>query len=183
MPVSCDVCDMHDDPDFGALFRAHERRVRQVCRYLLGSTDEAEDAVQEVFLRVRQRYDQFDPARPFESWVVGVTSHYCVDRLRHRRRVSRLFGTDDIEGDTIPSALGSPLDALLARERGRELRQAVADLPVKYRVPIVLAYFNELGYAEIAKMLGIERSHVAVLLFRGRQRLRQMLTAPNRNPR
>lgn len=174
---------MHDDPDFGALFRAHERRVRQVCRYLLGSTDEAEDAVQEVFLRVRQRYDQFDPARPFESWVVGVASHYCVDRLRHRRRVSRLFGTDDVEGDTVSSALGSPLDALLARERGRELRQAVADLPVKYRVPIVLAYFNELGYAEIAKLLGIERSHVAVLLFRGRQRLRQMLTAPNRNSR
>ena len=174
---------MQDDPDFDALFRAHGRRVRQICRYLLGSTDEAEDAVQEVFLRVRQRYDQFDRARPFESWIVGVASHCCVDRLRHRNRETRLFGTDDVERDTIPAELRSPLDALLARERGRELRQAVADLPVKYRVPVVLAYFNELGYAEIARLLGIEHGHVAVLLFRARQRLRRTLTAPNRNSR
>ncbi|MCY3844993.1 MAG: sigma-70 family RNA polymerase sigma factor [Acidobacteria bacterium] len=174
---------MHDRPDFDALFRAHGRRVRQTCRYLLGSCDEADDAVQEVFLRVRQRYDQFDRARPFESWIVGVASHCCVDRLRRRSRECRLFGTDDVERDSIPSGSRSPLDVLLARERGAELRQAVADLPDKYRVPVVLAYFNELGYAEIARLLGIERSHVAVLLFRARQRLRRTLAAPDRNSR
>ena len=139
--------------------------------------------MQEIFLHVRQRYDRFDPARPFENWIVGVASHYCIDRLRRRSRESRLFGTDDIERDTVPSDLGSPLDALLAAERGRALRQAVANLPVKYRVPTVLAYFTELSYAEIGRMLGIERGHVAVLLFRGRQRLRRMLTATDRNSR
>ena len=113
------------------------------------------------------------------AWRATIASIACGTEAGS----PRLFGTDDVERDTIPSELGSPLDALLARERGRELRQAVADLPVKYRVPTVLAYFNELGYAEIAQLLGIERSHVAVLLFRGRQRLRRMLTAPNRNPR
>ncbi len=137
--------------------------------------------MQEVWLRVRQRYDQYDRARPFERWIVSVTSHYCVDRLRQRSRESRLFGMNDVERDSaVASESVSPLDALLVRERGRELRQAVADLPAKYRVPIVLAYFNELGYAEIGRLLGIERGHVAVLLFRGRQRLGRMLTAPNR---
>ena len=86
-------------------------------------------------------------------------------------------------GTRFPSELRSPLDALLAQERGWELRQAVADLPDKYRVPVVLAYFNELGYSEIARLLGIERSHVAVLLFRARQRLRRTLTAPDRYSR
>ncbi|MCY4121269.1 MAG: RNA polymerase sigma factor [Acidobacteria bacterium] len=174
---------MRDDPDFAALFRAHERRVRQICRYLLGSADEAEDAVQEIFLRVRRRYDQFDRARPFENWIVGVASHYCVDRLRQRSRETRLFGAEDVERDAVASGSVSPLDALLARERSRELRRAVADLPAKYRVPTVLAYFSDLGYAEIARLLGIERSHVAVLLFRGRQRLRRTLTAPSRTSR
>ena len=60
------------------------------------------------------------------------------------------------------------------------MREAVAALPVKYRAPLVLAYFQELGYAEIGEILGIERGHVAVLVFRARRQLRQMLSAPDR---
>ena len=71
------------------------------------------------------------------------------------------------------------MDALLARERGRQVRQAVAALPVKYRAPLVLACFHELGYAQIGEILGIERGHVAVLVFRARQRLRRALAAPD----
>ena len=78
-----------------------------------------------------------------------------------------------------PRHAASPLQALLARERGRELRRAVAALPAKYRVPLVLAYFNDLGYAEIGELLGIERGHVAVLVFRARQQLRRTLTVPD----
>ena len=164
--------------DFDTLYRPQARRVLQTCRYLLGSADEAEDAAQEVFLRARQRFGQFDRARPFANWILGVASHHCVDRLRRRGREARLFGTADVERAAAPPA-ASPLQALLARERGRELRRAVAALPVKYRVPLVLAYFNDLGYAEIGKLLGIERGHVAVLVFRGRQQLRRMLTVPD----
>ena len=164
--------------DFDTLYRPQARRVLQTCRYLLGSADEAEDAAQEVFLRARQRFGQFDRTRPFANWILGVASHHCLDRLRRRGREARLFGTADVERAAAPPA-ASPLQALLARERGRELRRAVAALPAKYRVPLVLAYFNDLGYAEIGKLLGIERGHVAVLVFRGRQQLRRTLTVPD----
>ena len=165
--------------DFDTLHRPQARRVLQTCRYLLGSADEAEDAAQEVFLRARQRFGQFDRTRPFANWILGVASHHCLDRLRRRGREARLFGTADVERAAAPPAAASPLQALLARERGRELRRAVAALPAKYRVPLVLAYFNDLGYAEIGELLGIERGHVAVLVFRARQRLRRILTPPD----
>ena len=169
--------------DFDVLYAAQARRVLQTCRYVLGSADEAEDAAQEIFLRARQRFDQFDRERPFASWILGVASHHCIDRLRRRGREMRLFGAEDVERAAAPSGQPGPLSALLAREHGRQVRRAVAALPVKYRVPLVLAYFHELGYAEIGEILGIERGHVAVLVFRGRKQLRRMLGAPDRNRR
>ena len=169
--------------EFDALYRAQERRVLQTCRYLLGSADEAEDAAQEVFLRARQRFEQYDRARPFASWILGVASHHCIDRLRRRSRETRLFSAQDTEQVAAPAREAGPLTALLARERGRQVRQAVATLPAKYRVPLVLAYFQELDYAEIGEILGIERGHVAVLVFRARRQLRRMLSAPDRKSR
>ncbi len=74
------------DADFDTLYRQQARRVQQTCRYLLGSADEAEDAAQEVFLRARQRFEQYDRERPFASWILGVASHHCIDRLRRRGR-------------------------------------------------------------------------------------------------
>ena len=168
------------DADFDALYRAQSRRVLQTCRYLLGSSDEAEDAAQEVFLRARQRFEQYDRERPFSHWILAVASHHCLDRLRRRGRETRLFETVDVERVAAPAGEPGPLAALLARERGRQVREAVAALPVKYRVPLVLAYFHELAYAEIGAILGIEPGHVAVLVFRGRKQLRRMLTAPDR---
>ncbi len=175
------------DADFDTLYQAQARRVLQTCRYLLGSPDEAEDAAQEVFLRARQRFDQFDPSRPFASWILGVASHHCIDRLRRRGRETRLFGAADVERAAAPSRETGPLNALLVRERGRQVRRAVAALLVRYRAPLVLAYFHEIGYAEIGEILGIERGHVAVLVYRGRQQLRRadragrQRTAPDRN--
>lgn len=168
------------DADFDALYRAQSRRVLRTCRYLLGSPDEAEDAAQEVFVRARQRFEQYDRERPFSHWILAVASHHCLDRLRRRGRETRLFGTADVERAAAPAREPDPLTALLAQERGRQIREAVAALPVKYRVPLVLAYFHELAYAEIGAILGIEPGHVAVLVFRGRKQLRRMLTAPDR---
>ena len=170
------------DADFDALYGPQARRVLQTCRYLLGP-DEAEDAAHEVFLRARQRFRQYDRERPFGSWILGVASHHCIDRLRRRGREARLFGAADVEGVAAPARAPGPLTALLARERGRQVRRAVAALPVKYRVPLVLAYFHELGYAEIGEILGIERGHVAVLVFRARQQLRRVLSTADRKSR
>lgn len=171
------------DAEFDALYGPQARRVLQTCRYLLGSPDEAEDAAHEVFLRARQRFEQYDRGRPFASWILGVASHHCIDRLRRRGREARLFGAADVERVAAPAREPGPLTELLVRERGRQVRRAVAALPVKYRVPLVLAYFHDLAYAEIGEILGIERGHVAVLVFRARQQLRRMLSAPDRKSR
>jgi RNA polymerase sigma-70 factor (ECF subfamily) len=164
------------EDDFENIYKAHYRRVFSLCRYLLNSADAAEDATHEVFLRAQRRFDTYDSSLPLSSWLLGIASHHCIDILRRRGVETRLF---EIEAEGFePSARGpNPLAELIAAERGDEVRHALRQLPEKFRVPLVLAYYNELRYDEIGEMLGLKRNHVATLLFRAKQLLRAKLAS------
>jgi RNA polymerase sigma-70 factor, ECF subfamily len=169
-----------DDLDFGDIYRTQYRRVFHLCRYLLNSQDKAEDAAHEVFLRAHAKRESYDRALPLSSWLLKITSNYCIDLLRRRKTEQRIFDLDPGDSWDAPSAGASPLSEVLASERGKDVRAALGDIPEKYRVPLVLAYYNELGYDEIAGILGVERTQVAVLIFRGKQHLRQRLGKENK---
>jgi len=163
--------------DFAALYRSHYPRVFGLCRRLLGRTASAEDATQEVFVRAFRALDRYDSSQPFAAWVLGIASNHCIDLVRRRAHGAKLF--DDFETDTaeLEAAAPTALDSLVDAERATEIRAAIASLPDKYRLPIVLAYYNESSYDEIAHTLGITRNHVGVLLLRARQQLRRDLAA------
>jgi RNA polymerase sigma-70 factor (ECF subfamily) len=166
------------DHDFDEIYRTHYRRVFSVCRYLLNSLDAAEDATHEVFLRAQRKLSTYDRSLPFSNWLVGIATHHCIDVIRRRSTERRLFDTrDTIDTSDLPapSARPNPLGEMIASERGQDVRNALAQLPEKYRLPLVLAYYNEMSYDEIAEALGLGRNNVATLIFRGKQQLRQKL--------
>jgi RNA polymerase sigma-70 factor, ECF subfamily len=161
--------------DFTALYKAYHHRVFRLCLYLLGSKEAAEDATQEAFLRVRGKLETYDASMPFSSWLLTIATNHCLDLLRRRGLETRLFEQKPVE-EFHPSARGpSPLTELLAAERGDSVRRALMTLPHRLRIPLVLAYYNELSYDEIARTLGLKRTHVATLLFRAKQELRRKL--------
>lgn len=161
--------------DFEDIYRTHHRRVFHLCRYLLNSPDAAEDAAHEVFLRAQSRISQYDESLPLSSWLSGIASNYCIDMLRRRNTEKRLFEDESSEMLEPASVAPGPLVNLLSAEQSRNARTALSALPNKYRVPLVLAYFNELNYDEIASILGVSRNQVATLIFRGKQQLREKL--------
>jgi RNA polymerase sigma-70 factor (ECF subfamily) len=163
--------------DFEALYRDHYRRVFGLCRRLLGRTAQVEDATQEVFVRAYRALDRYDTHQPFAAWILSIASNHCVDLLRTRARDGKLFGDVDAEIGELESSVQTPLDTLVDAERAAEIQAAIAALPDKYRLPIVLAYYNESSYDEIARTLGIERNHAGVLLLRAKQMLRRSLAA------
>ncbi len=169
------------EQDFADIYKAYYRRVFSLCRYLLNSFDAAEDATHEVFLRAQRKLASYDPALPFSSWLLGIASHHCIDPLRRRGTERRLFELEGSEGSEPTSGRPGPLGELLAAERGHDVRHALSQLPEKYRVPLVLAYYNDLSYDEIAETLGLGRNHVATLIFRGKQQLRQRLEKEKRS--
>ena len=167
-----------DREGLAELYRAFGPRVLGLCRHLLGSQEAAEDARNDVFSRLPQVIDRYDPALPFDRWLLSVASHRCLDLLRRRRLESRLFAAelDEVDGQPAGGEPGpSPLGAVLTDEVRDRVRAALLRLPERYRVALALRYYGELGYDEIAGQLGLTRNHVAILIFRGKQALRRML--------
>jgi len=161
--------------DFGEIYKAYHRRVFSLCRYLLNSKDAAEDAAHEVFLRAQWKFSTYDDRMPLSSWLLGIASNYCIDLLRRRGVEMRVFETAAAELPERSSRGPGPLTQLLATEQGDRILDALSELPDRFRIVLVLAYYNELRYDEIARMLGLKRSHVATLIFRAKQQLREKL--------
>jgi RNA polymerase sigma-70 factor (ECF subfamily) len=162
--------------DFGELFRAYRGDVERVCRRMLGESG-AQDAASEVFLRAQRALESYDPERPFRPWLLGIASHHCIDQLRRRAREARLFEAKDLGELELAHPGPSPLRRLAKREQSREILDAIDSLPRKYRLPIVLRYYEDLDYAAIAELLGVERAQVGTLLFRAKHKLRTVLSA------
>jgi RNA polymerase sigma-70 factor (ECF subfamily) len=161
--------------DFAALYRSHYPRVFGLCRRLLGGAGSAEDATQEVFLRAFRALDRYDSSQPFAAWILGIASNHCIDLVRRRAHGEKLFEDSEADAAELDTSSPTALDMLVDAERATEIRAAIAALPDRYRLPIVLAYYNESSYDEIAHALGISRNHVGVLLLRARQQLRRGL--------
>lgn len=157
------------------IYSAYARRVRGLCRRLLGSRERAEDAVTEIFLKVQQRMETYDTARSFTSWILSVASNHCMDKLRRRTVERRLFDTEALEYRQPASRDQGPLAEFLAVEEREAVREALEDLPEKYKAPLVMRYYGELSYEEIAQATGLTRNNVATLLFRAKKMLRKSM--------
>jgi len=164
------------DPDaFAALFGAYGTDVLRVCRRMLGDADAAADAQSEVFLKVRRALGGYDTARSFRSWLLAVASNHCIDQLRHAATERRVFADTEQEPGELPGQGPSPLSRLLAREKRDQLDRAMGLLPLEYRLPLLLRYYADASYDEIAESLGTTRSRVGTLLFRAKRKLREQM--------
>ena len=162
---------------FEILYREYYVRVFGLCRRLLNSGDQAEDAAQEVFMRAYRSFNKYDVNQPFWQWIATIANNHCIDQLRARGRKEALFGDETAELEELPSANAPVLSELISNEDAGALNQAIGDLPDRYRVPLVLAYFHQSSYDDIAKQLNISRNHVGVLLLRAKQHLRDSFAA------
>jgi len=162
---------------FEILYRDYYVRVFGLCRRLLNSRELAEDAAQEAFMRAYKSFHKYNTEQPFWHWIASIANNHCVDLLRRQNRSDTLFGDAAAELEQLTAADGPVLSDLISLEEAESLNGAVANLSAKYRVPLVLAYFNQFSYDEIAELLKISRNHVGVLLLRAKQRLRADLAA------
>lgn len=158
------------------LYRRFAPRVFGLCRHLLGRSEAAEEATSEVFLRVQRSLRRYNSSLPFQNWLFSVAGHFCIDELRKGRREQQLGSFENAEADAATVPAPSPLSEVLMKERRQEVQKAIAKLPEKYRLPLVLKYYGDLSYDEIAGQLGLARAHVATLIFRAKLELRLKLT-------
>ncbi len=156
---------------FARLVEAYRIPVYNLAYRMLGNAVEAEDAAQETFIRVYTRLDTYDPSRKFSSWLLSVASHYCIDVLR-RRRISQ------VPFDELPPMLDlsmpvaeQPEHVVIHKEDALAVQQLLNTLPPHYRTPIILRYWYDMSYKEIAEVMGVTESAIKTRLHRARLRL------------
>jgi RNA polymerase sigma-70 factor (ECF subfamily) len=147
---------------FEVLVARYQRPLYAVASRMLGSREDARDAVQNAFLKAYQRLDSYDPAFRFFSWIYRILVNECLNVLRARRPE---------DAGAAPPAPPGPLDRLEAGERRRRVRTALRGLPAEHQEVLVLRHFAELSYDDIAAMLGIPSKTVKSRLFTARQKL------------
>ena len=161
---------------FGLLVEAYQRPVFALTYRMLGDVSEAEDAAQETFLRAYSRLDQYDPGRKFSTWLFSIANYHCIDRLRKRR--VQIVGLEEspvvfnLEGDS-----ARPEAETLAQEQAEEMQALVNQLEPDYRTPLVLRYWHECSYQEIADVLDLSVAAVKSRLFRARKKLASLYEA------
>ncbi|MFO7167397.1 MAG: sigma-70 family RNA polymerase sigma factor [Chloroflexota bacterium] len=163
-----------DQLAFTQLMQRYAGAVFNLAYRMLGNAQDAEDASQEIFLRAYTRLESFDRARRFSTWLLSIASNYCIDRLR-RQRMSWLT-LDDV-AYSLPSGERGPEAGALQREERDRVQQALMRLPDNYRQVMVLRYWYDLSYDEIAEATGLTESTIKTRLFRGRNMLADALRA------
>ena len=159
---------------WGELYRQYAAAIFRFCRRVLPTREDAEDATTEIFMKVRQKLSSYDASRPFTAWLYRVASNHCWDTLR-RRHIRQDLETGDLETLPLKHPDPSQLDRLQAAHTSKGVRAALAKLPDRARMALVLRYYAEMSYEEIAETLGVRRAFVGVLLLRARHQLRAAL--------
>jgi RNA polymerase sigma-70 factor, ECF subfamily len=163
-----------DAEAFGELVVRYQVSVFNVCYRILHERLEAEDMTQETFLRARDRLQTFDDERLFGPWIRRVAANVCLNHLEAQKQPAPL------DEERAAGESHGPESQVESRERSEQIRQALASLPVHYRVVIELRHYQELSYDAIAAELQIPLSDVKSHLFRARKMLAEKLYAPDR---
>ncbi len=159
-----------DQQAFCRLVEVYQRPVYNLTYRMLGNPEEAEDAAQETFLRAYSRLKQYKSSHKFSTWILSIANHHCIDRLR-KRRVTKVSIDDNPVLQNLEGKAPMPEGVTVAREQAVELQAMIAQLAPEYRTPLVLRYWEELSYEEIAETMGLSISAVKSRLFRARQKM------------
>ncbi len=165
---------------FAGLVAAHQRRALRIAYHYLRDAAEADEAVQDAFLKVFTHISSYREAWPFEVWFTRVLINGCLDRRKSRARRTRwLVAQDDHAGDFPPAQAEStdpdPEAQLLARERRRRIADAIDHLDGRQRTVFMLCHYGDCSPRDVSAMTGITESTVRVHLFRAARKLRGLL--------
>ena len=165
-----------DHDAFAELVYLYQDPVYNLCYRMLSDGGEAEDATQEAFLRAYRNLRRYDQKRSFKTWLMSIASNHCIDRLRKRRMTTVSLDDEPTAAAlSLRSADPSPEHVTLQGERSELIQDLLSHLDHDYRLAVILRYWYDYSYAEIAQEMSTTESAVKSRLFRARRRLAELL--------
>src|ERR1035438_2668268 len=165
-----------DAEAWGQLYHDYAPAIFRFCRRALPTREDAEDATMEVFMKLRGVLHQYDETRSFSAWLYKIAANHCWDALR-RRKIRQDKETEDLDTVPLEHPDASQLEKLIEQRTSEEVRKALAKLGPRARMALVMRYYSDMSYDEIADELGVRRAFVGVVLLRARHELRTALSS------
>lgn len=162
-----------DQDAFAEIVYSFTDPVYNLCYRMLSDGAEAEDATQDVFLKAYLHLKSYDRERSFKTWLLSIASNHCIDRIRRRRMHTISVDEPLPSGGTLELSSDKPLpeELTLRREQARLIQGLLNQLQPEYRAAVVLRYWYDYSYTEIAEALDTTESAIKSRLFRARQML------------
>jgi RNA polymerase sigma-70 factor (ECF subfamily) len=167
---------------YAELVYRHQRRASRIAFHYMRDVAEADEAVQDAFVKAYSHLSSFREELPFEVWFTRILINGCLDRIKARTRRERWIapmpdgpaGERDF-GERVAGRDPSPEEQLLGRERRERLAQALAKLPERQRSVFMLSHYEGCTSREVSALTGLNESTVRVHLFRAIRKLRTLL--------
>ncbi|MEX2661042.1 MAG: sigma-70 family RNA polymerase sigma factor, partial [Vicinamibacterales bacterium] len=167
---------------YAELVARHQRRATRIAFHYVRDSAEADEAVQDAFVKAYSHLSTFREELPFEVWFTRILINGCLDRIKARTRRERWMtsmpdgpGGERDFGERTPGYGPSPEAVLLSRERRRQVAEAIAKLPDRQRSVFMLSHYEGCTSREVSAMTGLNESTVRVHLFRAIRKLRVLL--------
>lgn len=173
-----------DQAAFSQLVANYQNRLVGIMHHLLNNAEEAEDLAQEVFMRVYRTRKKYTPKAKFSTWLFTIANNLALNALRNRQRKpvvaleiheSGPLGPRPAEQMVRNHRDAAPSTSLQQAELTARIRQALSKLNERQQMAVILNKFEDMGYAEIAEVMGLTSKAVKSLLSRARARLREEL--------
>lgn len=169
-----------DKAAFAEIVNLYQEKLYSISFRMLYNKQEAEDVVQDTFLRVYKNLTKYDHHMKFSTWIYRIATNLCIDRLRKRKPNYSLDAeSSEREGldgySMIPSDHRTPESELILTETQKIIHQAIESLPVKYKSVMILRYLQDLSLQEIGEILDMPITTIKTRVHRGREFLRKKL--------
>lgn len=167
---------------FEVIVNRYQRKLVNYIYRMISDIDTAMELCQEVFIKVFNSLDKYNPEYKFTTWVHRISSNATIDLMRKKKIDAFSLDTNDLEDaptlkNQIPAAGLTPLENLEMAQLQARIEKAIDELPFIYKQLIVLRHINELSYEEIATTVNLPLGTVKNRIFRGREMLKAKLAA------
>nr|WP_275984042.1 RNA polymerase sigma factor SigW [Paenibacillus hamazuiensis] len=165
---------------FAQLVDLYQDKIYHLAYRMMGNAQEAEDVVQETFLRVYSNLERYDETQKFSTWIYRIATNLCIDRLR-KRRTTYSLDAEMPEGEgsdwysLMPSNEDTPEKQVIVSETQQQIRESIDTLPEKYKSIVILRYLQDMSLQEISEVLTMPITTIKTRLHRGREFLRKKL--------
>jgi RNA polymerase sigma factor (sigma-70 family) len=175
-----------DQKAYADLMHRYKDSIYFMALKMVNNKEDAMDLTVETFAKAFEKLDKYQPEFAFSTWLFRVGTNNCIDFIRKKKlNTTSMSGMIDDDGDERPLQIKSdtlnPEEASMKKEQSQTLKVLIDSLPARYRNLIVLRYFDELSYEEIAEQLDLPLGTVKAQLFRARYLLGNIVNVNKRD--